>query len=210
VRRNETRVDLLRRFFRAMNRVVLLMWRLGLGRLMAGKRRGYVMVLVTTGRKTGKRRLAPMNFDEDPGVVYCLAGFGRRTHWLVNLLADPTCEVWLPDGRRLSASGEVVVEETERIALIRRLLVRAGFATWLAEPGIDPMQVPDDVIAGLGASYGGRYEVIRITLGSPMKGPGGPGDPKWMAATAAVVALLIAGKRGHRRRHSGDHTIGTG
>lgn len=200
MRSNVTRVDLLRRFFRAMNRVVLLMWRLGLGRLMAGRRRGYVMVLVTTGRKTGRRRLAPMNFDEDPGVVYCLAGFGRRTHWLVNLLADPTCELWLPDGRRLNGSGEMVVEEAERIALIRRLLVRAGFATRLAEPGIDPVTAPDDIIAGLGARYGGRYEAIRITLESPVKGPGGPGDPKWMATAAGVIALLIVGRRGRRRR----------
>lgn len=199
MRSNATRSNLLRRFFRWMNRVVLLMWRLGLGGFMAGRRRGYVMVLVTTGRKTGRRRMAPVNFDEDPGLVYCLAGFGRRTHWLVNLLADPSCEVWLPDGRRIAGSGEVVVDEVERIALIRRLLVRAGFATRLAEPGIDPVREPDDVIAELGARYGGRYEVVRIALRSAVTGRGGPGDRKWIASVIGCLALAAIARLGRRR-----------
>jgi hypothetical protein len=195
VLRNADRTDPLRRVFRAMNRLVLLMWRLGLGRMMAGARRGYVMVLVTTGRRTRRRRLAPVNFDEEPGFVYCLAGFGRRTHWLINLLGDPACEVWLPDGRRLAGNGEVVVEEPERIALIRRLLVRAGFATRLAEPGVDPRKAPDAVIAELGDRYGGRYEVVRITLEGPVIGPGGPGDLKWIGVTAVLAVVAVVARR---------------
>jgi deazaflavin-dependent oxidoreductase (nitroreductase family) len=167
---------------------MVLLWRLGLGGTMAGRRRGYVMVLVTTGRKSGQRRLAPLNFAEDPGYIYCLAGFGRRTHWLANLLADPHCEIWLPDGRRLSGNAELVTDEATRIELIRRLLVRAGFATKLAEPGLDPILAPEAEIAQLGGRYGRRYEAVRISITGSVGGPGGPGDLRWVLPVAALGA----------------------
>ena len=192
-------VAALRRAFRTLNRFMLLMWRLGLGRFLAGSRVGYVMVLATTGRRSGLRRLAPLNFAADDGTVYCLAGFGRKTHWLLNLEADPACEVWLPDGRRLAGRGERVTDETERIALVRRLLVRAGIATDLAEPGLDPMGDPDEAIAALGESYGARYEAVRITTGAPVTGPGGPGDLTWVWPVAGAVLgvlLLLRRRRG--------------
>ena len=180
----------LRSAFRILNRFMLLLWRLGLGGTMAGPRRGYLMVLVTTGRKTGKRRLVPLNFATDPGVVYCLAGFGRTTHWLVNLLADPRCEVWLPDGRRLAGTAEIVTEESERIALVRRLLVRAGFAADLFEPDVDPQSASDDEIATLGQRYGVHYEAVRINLQGAVGGPGGPGDLRWVLPAVAGAALV--------------------
>jgi deazaflavin-dependent oxidoreductase (nitroreductase family) len=192
----------LRSAFRILNRFMLLLWRLGLGSTMAGPRRGYVMVLVTTGRKTGKRRPAPLNFAADPGVVYCLAGFGRSTHWLVNLLADPRCEVWLPDGRRLAGTAEIVTEESERIALVRRLLVRAGYAAEIFEPDIDPRTASDDEIAALGRRYGVRYEAVRIQLQGAVGGPGGPGGLRWLlpvTAGGAAAAWLLLRSRCCRR-----------
>lgn len=194
MRITETRVARMRDAFRTLNRFMVLWWRLGLGRTMAGPRRGYVMVLVTTGRKSGQRRLAPLNFAEDPGYIYCLAGFGRRTHWLANLLADPNCEMWLPDGRRLSGSAEVVTDEATRIELIRRLLARAGFATKLAEPGLDPILAPEAEIAQLGSRYGRRYEAVRISTTGSVSGPGGPGDLRWVlpvTGIGVVVTLLV-------------------
>jgi deazaflavin-dependent oxidoreductase (nitroreductase family) len=146
------------------------------------------MVLVTTGRKTGQRRPVPLNFAEDPGLVYCLAGFGRRTHWLVNLLADPRCEVWLPDGRRLAGTAEIVTDESVRIELVRRLLIRAGFATKLAEPGLDPLLATEDEIAVLGGRYGHRYEAVRIHLDGAITGPGGPGDLWWVLPVSGLAA----------------------
>ena len=169
---------------------MLLMWRLGLGRYMAGPRSGYVLVLATTGRKSGQRRLAPLDFAEEGTAVYCTAGFGKSTHWLLNLQADPRCELWLPDGRRVVGRGKLVTDEDTRIRMLRKVLVRAGFATKIAEPGLDPMAAPDDVIAELGARYGRRYEIVEIQLGAPITGPGGPGDLKWVWPTAATGLVL--------------------
>ncbi|MDJ0664430.1 MAG: nitroreductase/quinone reductase family protein [Acidimicrobiia bacterium] len=182
----ESQVAALRRAFRLLNRHMLLMWRLGLGRYMAGPRSGYILVLATTGRKSGQRRLAPLDFAEEGTAVYCTAGFGRSTHWLLNLEADPSCELWLPDGRRVAGHAELVTDEATRIRMLRRVLVRAGFATRVAEPGLDPVAAPDDVIAALGARYGHRYEIVEIQLGDPITGPGGPGDLEWVWPAAAV------------------------
>jgi deazaflavin-dependent oxidoreductase (nitroreductase family) len=184
----ESQIARLRGGFRYLNKFMLLMWRLGLGRFMAGPRRGYVMVLVTTGRKSGLRRPVPLNFAEDQGSVFCLAGFGKTTHWLMNILANPHCEVWLPDGRRMLGTGEIVTEEPLRIEMIRRILIRAGFATAVAEPGLDPRLAPEREIAELGERYGHRYEAVQIRLDGAAVGPGGPGDLAWLSFTAIAVA----------------------
>lgn len=182
------RVAEMRTAFRGLNRFMLFAWRLGLGRLFAGPRRGYFMVLITTGRKSGLRRPVPLNFAEGPGSVFCLAGFGRTTHWLINLLADPKCEIWLPDGRRLLGTAEIVTDESERIELVRRVLVRAGFATSMAEPGLDPHRAAASEIASLGERYGNRYEVVQIRLDGAATGPGGPGDLSWLIGVSAAGA----------------------
>ena len=166
---------------------------------MAGPRRGYVMVLVTTGRKSGLRRLAPLNFAADPGVVFCIAGFGKTTHWLINLLADPGCEVWLPDGRRMHGTGELVTDESERIDIVRRVLIRAGFAAKLFEPKIDPYSATDEQIAELGESYGRRYEAVRIDLDGTVAGAGGPGDLAWVSVAAGALAAVGAVWVGFKR-----------
>ncbi len=191
---NESQVSGLRRAFRALNRNMLMMWRLGLGWTMQNRFGGYVMVLITTGRKSGERRLVPLNFTEDSGAIYCLAGFGKRTHWLLNLEADNRCELWLPDGRRLHGKATTITLEERRIEMIRRILVRSGFAVKLAEPGLNPMKAPNEVIAELGSRYGRRYEVVEIELGEPVTGPGGPGDLRWLwpvGAAAALIALVL-------------------
>ncbi len=186
----EEQVTKLRGAFRALNRNMLLMWRLGLGRMMASPTGGYVMVLATTGRRSGERRLVPLNFAEEGTSVYCLAGFGKRTHWLLNLQADPRCELWLPDGRRVHGTGTVIVDEAKRLEMTRKILVRAGFATKIAEPGLDPENAPDEVIGALGERYGHRYEVVEIKQGEMATGPGGPGDLKWVWPAVAIGSVL--------------------
>lgn len=189
----------MRKAFRVLNRFMLLLWRLGLGRWMAGPRRGYVMVLVTTGRKTGMRRTAPLNFAEESGSVFCLAGFGKTTHWLINLLADPRCEVWLPDGRRLLGTAEIVAEEPARIQIVRRVLVRAGFATAVAEPNLDLRSATNSEIAALGERYGRRYEAVQIRLDGAATGPGGPGDLSWLLPLGAAGVVTALAYRVWRR-----------
>jgi len=188
----------LRAAFRVLNRNMLVLWRLGLGWQMANPASGYIMVLATTGRRSGERRLVPLNFAEQGDHIYCLAGFGKGTHWLLNLQADPECEVWLPDGRRLNGRAKLVTSEPQRIELVRQVLKRSGFAAKLAEPGVDPSSAPDDVIAGLGPQPDSPYEIVEIKVGDAVFGPGGPGDLKWVWPTVgfgAAVGWLILRRR---------------
>ena len=179
----------LRRGFRLLNRNMLLMWRLGLGWQMANPASGYIMVLTTIGRKSGERRRVPLNYAEGTGSVFCLAGFGKTTHWLLNLEADPECEVWLPDRRRLAGRGRVVSSEARRIELVREILVRSGFAAALAHPDLDLATASDTIIADLGPRPDLRYEVVEIELGEAMTGPAGPGDLTWVWPVAALVGF---------------------
>lgn len=185
----ETQEARLRRGFRFLNRNMILMWRLGLGWQMANPAVGYIMVLATTGRKSGERRLVPLNFAEVDAGVQCLAGFGSTTHWLLNLEADSQCEIWLPDRRRLRGRGELVTSEPDRIDGVRRILLRSGFAAKLAHPELDPATAPDEGIAALGPRPGLRYEVVEIRLGNTVTGPGGPGDLTWIWRVVALTGL---------------------
>lgn len=184
-----------RRFFRALNRFMLLMWRLGLGPFLQSPYWGYIMVLITTGHKSGLRRLAPVNYDREGDVVTCLPGFGARTHWYRNLMADPHCEVWLPDGW-WSGTAEDITDPEERLAVLRRTLIRAGFVTWLVE-GLDPARVSDEKLRELGARYD---RMIRIRLTGRRTGPGGPGDLAWVWPLILVVWLVLRRLRGRAPR----------
>lgn len=186
---------LLRALFRQFNRVMLLMWRLGFGRYCNSPYFGYIMVLTTTGRKSGLRRRAPVNFDQDDGFVYCLAGFGEKTHWYRNLLADPRCEVWLPDGW-WAGEAEAVTDPEERMRRAHRLLIRSGFAARLFE-GLDPANLSDDTLRAIGARG-----VVRIRLTEPRSGPGGPGDLAWVWSVlgAALLGLAVLRALSRRRR----------
>lgn len=194
----------LRRAFRYLNHNMLLMWRLGLRRIMASRTGGFVMVLGTTGRKSAEHRLAPLNFAERDDRVYCLAGFGKTTHWLLNLQADSRCEVWLPDGRRLSGIGVIVANEPDRIARVQEILTRSGFAAKLVHPGLDLSSASDEEIASLGIRPGVKYEAVEIKLGQPVTGPGGPGDLAWVLPASAIagVATWLTVRRFRQSRRS--------
>lgn len=90
------------------------MHRVGLGRLLG---RGYAVVC-TTGRRTGERRRASvvvMRADRQSGTLVVLAG-GQHTHWLLNLMAGSTCEIWAA-GERFSADHRLL-PTTETVSVL--------------------------------------------------------------------------------------------
>lgn len=181
----------LRWFFKQGNKLMMLMWRLGLGRFINTPQGGYIMVLVTTGHKSGLKRYAPVNFARDDHTVYCLPGFGARTHWYRNLIADPNCEVWLPDGW-WSGVAEEVTDESQRRAILRRVLVRSGFAAKIFED-IEPAYMSDDHLSELAEHY---EKIVQIHLVARRTGPGGPGDLAWVWwILGALLLILWLGRR---------------
>jgi deazaflavin-dependent oxidoreductase (nitroreductase family) len=155
-----------RQFFKHFNRFMLLAWRLGLGRWINAWPAvgGRIMVLGHTGRKSGLRRQTPVNYAQVNGEVYCTAGFGPRSDWYRNLLANPQVEVWLPDGRWIGRAEDVSDCE-QHLHLLRQVLIDSGFAAYLA--GINPRTISDEQLAAAGSGY--RLVRIRRTEAEPAR-----------------------------------------
>jgi F420H(2)-dependent quinone reductase len=70
-----------------------------------------VLLLHTTGRRSGKRRCAPLVYGTDQGTLIVVAsnrGGDQAPHWFKNLEANPDVEVWIA---RHKANGRARVIE---------------------------------------------------------------------------------------------------
>ncbi|MGN6256064.1 MAG: nitroreductase/quinone reductase family protein [Solirubrobacterales bacterium] len=109
------------------------------GRLGGRVGRGPVLLLTTTGRKSGERRTAPVLYIEDDGryvVINTNAGNVRIPAWSLNLDADPEAEVEI--GNRRIAVRARPAEGEERADLWRKHNRQyAGFDEYAEE-------LPDD------------------------------------------------------------------
>jgi deazaflavin-dependent oxidoreductase (nitroreductase family) len=182
-----------RQSFRHVNRFMVLMFRLGLGRFLQPWPRvtGRILVLVHTGRKTGQRHRTGLNFATVDGDLFVLAGFGAISDWYRNVLVNPKVEVWLPDGW-WAATAEDVSDHPDRLALLRKVLIASGFAAYAF--GITPA-ISDERLRQVTE----KYLLVRIRTSEPRTGPGGPNDLAWVWPVAAF-ALLKRLVRSPRRR----------
>jgi deazaflavin-dependent oxidoreductase (nitroreductase family) len=86
-----------------------------------GMHRERIVLLTTTGRRTGQARTTPMMFHRDGDRVLVIAsniGASRHPDWYLNLAADPavTVEVGDEDGSPRPATA-TTLEGDERAAL---------------------------------------------------------------------------------------------
>jgi deazaflavin-dependent oxidoreductase (nitroreductase family) len=178
--------DPLLRSFKQLNRLMVALFRLGLGGWVNGwpSVGGRILVLVHVGRKTGIRRRTPLNYATVDGEVYCTAGFGSSSDWYRNILANPEVEIWLPDGWWAGSATDISSSDT-RIDLLRKVLVASGFAAWLA--GIRPKTDSDQKLALLTE----EYRLLRIRRSHALTGRGGPGDLAWVWPLATLILLSI-------------------
>ena len=111
-------IDLKDQMFKMSKRVHPLIIRLSRGRV-GGKVGGMpVVVLITTGRKTGKPRPTPLTAIEADGHTYVVASKGGDEHhpaWYLNLVANP--EVVVERGGRREAMVARVLPADERDAV---------------------------------------------------------------------------------------------
>ncbi len=95
-------------FFKWWFKLPILQYKLGLG-WMIGK---YVLLLTTTGRKSGKPRYTPLEYvyDEENDRYRIAAGWGGKTDWYRNLLKNPCVHVRV-GRRKFDALAEKVCDE---------------------------------------------------------------------------------------------------
>lgn len=70
---------------KGLYRLPILAYRMGLGRLI-GK---YILILSTTGRKSGKTHRTPVEYFRDRDRIFVMSGFGSQPDWYKNLQANP-------------------------------------------------------------------------------------------------------------------------
>jgi deazaflavin-dependent oxidoreductase (nitroreductase family) len=186
---NET----LRRIFRLLNKCFMVpAYRMGLGSLISNPISGYILVIKTTGRKTGRVRYAPVNYAVMDGSVYCLAGWGTRADWYRNVLAHPHLEVILP-AAAIAGVAEEVIDPQEALQGTRQILKNAGFAGFLL--GLNPFTASDDELRLKCQGI----PVLRIRPTGIGNGPADPGGWLWVLLTVLSGAWL-AGVLAKRRR----------
>jgi deazaflavin-dependent oxidoreductase (nitroreductase family) len=109
------------RGLRAVGKLNVPLYRLSRGRIGGRVGKGPVLLLTTTGRKSGEPRTAPVLYlaDEDRYVVINTnAGNAKTPAWSLNLRADSDAEVEVR-GKRTRVRARIAAGE-ERAALWRR------------------------------------------------------------------------------------------
>lgn len=68
-------------------------WRLGLGNMLGR----HLLMITTVGRKTGRARSTAVELHEHAGKFFAMSGYGERSDWVQNILADPHVTVQTAD-----------------------------------------------------------------------------------------------------------------
>lgn len=94
--------------FKWIFKIPVLQYKLGLGWL-TGK---YILLLTTTGRKTGKQRYTPLEYiyDKEIDRYRIAAGWGGHTDWYRNILKNPNVKVQV-GRRKFDAVAEKACDE---------------------------------------------------------------------------------------------------
>ena len=187
--------------FNVMNRWAFVpLLRAGLEPLIGTPIGGHFVLLETIGRSSGLPRHAPLLYAIEDGDVFVVAGFGERTQWYRNLLADPHVRARLPGRRPQAFVASAVEDPARRIELLRRISQNGGLSGYFT--GVDPWRASDEALA----RSVGRVPVVRLRSadGTPIR-PGAldPGGWAWLpiqsALLVASLGLIVLLRRAIRR-----------
>ena len=108
------------KWLRRLNRIVVPLYRF---RLLPFFGIGWIILLLTTtGRRTGKTRHIPVEFHRIDNVIYISAARGEKTDWVRNIRANPE-EVRVQIGfRSFQPRVEIVEEISEKIKFIEWMI----------------------------------------------------------------------------------------
>lgn len=174
--------------------------RAGLGPLFSTPLTGSMMLLRTTGRRSGLPREAPLGYVIREGSVYCCAGFGRRTAWYRNLVADPRVEVVLPTSA-IAGLAETVTDPVEWGRIFPAYVRALGLIGRLT---LGDVSTADEARL---ATIRAQLPLVRIRPTGLASGPADPGGGSWIVVQTLATALMIrsaiwAGRRIRRGRRS--------
>jgi deazaflavin-dependent oxidoreductase (nitroreductase family) len=70
---------------------------------------GLVLLLTTTGRKSGLPRQTRLQYEKEGGAIYVAAARGQQADWFRNILANPHVEVQF-EGQALRGLAEPITD----------------------------------------------------------------------------------------------------
>ncbi len=105
-------------FWRLIRIPALLLYQLGVDPILGR----FVLILITTGRKSGQPRSTPLQYEERNGAIYVGAVRGQEADWFRNIIANPAVEVQLKS-QRSSGFAEPITDPL-RIADFLELRLR--------------------------------------------------------------------------------------
>ncbi|HVC86581.1 MAG TPA: nitroreductase family deazaflavin-dependent oxidoreductase [Gaiellaceae bacterium] len=125
-----------RRLLTALSRAHVALYRASGGRL-GGRIRGGapVLLLTTTGRKSGKQRTTPLLYLEDAGryvVVASVGGAPTHPAWYLNLLASPAATIQV-GGRKLAVGASTAPPEERARLWPLAAQIYAGYDAYQAK-----------------------------------------------------------------------------
>ncbi len=171
------------KIFKLFNKLFTVpIFRLGLGSFMGNPITGYIMVIKNIGRKSGKTYFTPVNYTIMNGYVYCMAGFGKNSHWYLNLKANPFVELMLPSGP-IAGMAEEATDPEECLEALRQILINAGFAGYLE--GYNPRNPPEERLQKTLE----KAPLIRIRQTGI--GSGASDSSGWMWITMTILTVVV-------------------
>jgi len=174
-----------RRSFHLFNKLFMVpMFRLGLGAYVGNIITGYIMVIKSKGRKTGKVHYTPVNYAIQKGDIYCLAGWGNLSDWYQNITLTHEVEAILPSVTIFGKVDEVSDKETRRL-ILRKILQNAGFTGIL--DGLNLFKTEDEEL--LEKTSG--MNLIRIHPIGLGNGAFDPGGLAWIWTPFSILVFIL-------------------
>ena len=183
------------RGFKILNRWFMVpLHRAGLGAWISTPIGGYMLLLRVRGRKSGVVRETPLSYLVAEGSAWVMAGFGPRTEWYRNLLADPHVEAWMPGGRRSGIATEEL-DPVVRARILPALTKATGAPAFMI--ALNPWTASDEEIVR-------ALSWVPLVRFQPDEGPidAGPDDPggrAWIWRQAVVLGACWMAWRVARR-----------
>ncbi len=94
--------------FKNIQKIHRVLYAIGLGPLV-GK---IILLLTTTGRKSGKKRVTPLQYEEIDGFYYLGAARGLKADWVRNIQACAQVEVQV-GAKHFCGTAEVVTDRSK-------------------------------------------------------------------------------------------------
>jgi deazaflavin-dependent oxidoreductase (nitroreductase family) len=88
-----------------------------------GKSGARILLLTTTGRKSGLQRMTPLQYLEKDGIIFVAAAKGESADWYRNLAVNPQVEVDL-GGEHFLGLAAVEKDSQQVIAYVRSRLAQ--------------------------------------------------------------------------------------